>query len=114
MSYRGHVTNDEARISFRHAIGPYEVLFTSVRKRKLRWYGHITRSIGLAKMIIQDPVRGGRRKGSQEKRWEDNITEWTGLKLGEAKTNADNREGWRKVIIRSTLVPQRLSRLRDK
>ena len=54
-----------------------------MKKRKLRWYGHITRSTGLAKMILQGTVQGGRR-GRQKKRWEDNITEWTGLKLGEA------------------------------
>ena len=64
-----------------HAIGPYEDLMTTVRKRKLRWYGHIIRSTGLAKMILQDTV--GRRKGRQKKRWEDNISEQTGLGLGE-------------------------------
>ena len=50
----------------------------------INWYGHITRSTGLAKMVLQDTVQGGRRKGRQKKRWKDNITEWTGLKLGEA------------------------------
>ena len=48
-------------------------------------------------MILQDTVQGGRRKGRQKKRWEDNITEWTGLNLGEALRKAKNREGWRKL-----------------
>ena len=56
-----------------HAIGPYDDLISTVRKRKLGWYGHITRSTGLAKMILQGTVQGGRRKGRQKKRWEDNI-----------------------------------------
>ena len=30
-------------------IGPYEDLLTSVKRRKLKWYGHVTRSSGLAK-----------------------------------------------------------------
>ena len=47
----------------------------------MRWYGHITRSTGLAKMILQGTVQGGRRKGRQKKRWEDNISEWTELGL---------------------------------
>ena len=69
--------NEEVRNRIRQAIGPYEDLLTTVKKRKLRWYGHITRSTGLAKMILQGTVQGGRRKGRQKKRWEDNVTDWT-------------------------------------
>ena len=48
-------------------------------------------------MILQGTVQGGRRRGRQKKRWEDNVTEWTGLKLGEALRKAENREEWRTV-----------------
>ena len=89
-------------------------LLTTVMKRKLRWYGHTTRSTGLAKMILQGTVQRGRRRGRQKKRWEDNITEWTGLKLGEALRKAENREERRKVVAQSSLVPQRSNRVRDK
>ena len=65
-------------------------------------------------MILQGTVQGRRRKGRQKKRWEDNVTEWTRLKLAEAIPKADNREGWRKVVARSSLVPQRSTRLSDK
>ena len=50
-----------------------------VKRRKLQWYGHVSRSSGLAKTILQSTVKGGRREGRQRKRWEDNIREWTGL-----------------------------------
>ena len=64
ISYRDHVTNEEVRNRIRRAIGPYEGVLTTVKKRKLRWYGHITRSTELAKMsILQGNVQGGRRKG---------------------------------------------------
>ena len=53
-------------------------------------------------MILQGTVQGGRRKGRQRKRWEDNISEWTGLGLGEALRKAEDREGWRKVIALSS------------
>ena len=56
------------RNSIRHAIGPYEDLIITVRKRKLRWYGHITRSTGLAKMILQGTVQGWRRKDRHRRR----------------------------------------------
>ena len=114
ISYRDHVTNEKVGNRSRQAIGPYEDLLTTVKKRKLRWYGHKTRSTGLAKMILQGTVQGGRRRGRQKKRWEDNITEWTGLKLGEALRKAENREEWRTVVDRSSLVPQRSNRLWDK
>ena len=45
--YRDHVTNEEVRNRIRQAIGPYEDLLTTVKKRNLRWYGDITRSKGL-------------------------------------------------------------------
>ena len=32
-----------------NAIGPYEDLLTSMKRRKLKWYRHVTRSSGLAK-----------------------------------------------------------------
>ena len=50
-------------------------------------------------------VQGGRRKGRQKKRWEDNISEWAGLGLGEALRKADDREECRKVVARSSLMP---------
>ena len=39
-----------------------------------------------------------REKERQKKRWEDNVTEWTGLKLGDALRKAENREEWRTVV----------------
>ena len=70
ISYRDHVTHEEVRNRIRQAIGPYKDLLTTVKKRKLRWYGRITRSTGLAKMILQGSVQGGRRKGSWVKSFE--------------------------------------------
>ena len=60
------------------------------------------KSTGLAKMIPQGTVQGGRRKGRQKKRWGDNISEGTGLELGEALRKAEDREEWRKVVARSS------------
>ena len=55
----------------------------------------------------------GRRQGRQRKRWEDNIREWTGLEFGKSQRAVDNREKWRKLVAKLSLVPQRPSRLRD-
>ena len=56
------------------------------------------RSTGLAKMILQGKVQGGRRKGRQKKTWEDNISEWTGLGLDEDLGKAEDREEWKKWL----------------
>ena len=94
ISYTEHVSNEEVRQKISQAIGPHDDLLTTVIKRKLRRYGHITRSSGLAKTILQGTVRGGRRGGRQKKRWEDNTGEWTRLKIGEAMRAAEDRERW--------------------
>ena len=98
ISYKDHVTNKEVRSKIKQAIGPHEDLLTMVKRRKLQLYGHVSRSSGLAKTILQGTVKGGRRQGRQRKRWEDNIREWTGLELGRSQRAVENREKWRKVV----------------
>ena len=83
------------------------------KRRKLQWYRHVSCSSGLAKTILQGTVKGGRRQGRQRKRWEDNIREWTGLEFGKSQRAVENRENWRKLVAKSSVVPQRPSRLRD-
>ena len=49
ISYKDHVTNEKVRAKIQQAIGPHEDLLTIVKRRKLQWYGHVSRSSGLAK-----------------------------------------------------------------
>ena len=56
------VTNEEVRAKIQQAIGPHEDLLTIVKRHKLQWYGHVSRSSGLAKTILQGTVKGGRRQ----------------------------------------------------
>ena len=42
ISYRDHITNEEVKARIGNAIGPYEDLLTSAKRRKLKWYGHVT------------------------------------------------------------------------
>ena len=69
-----------------------QAILTIVKKRKLQWYGHVSRSSGLAKTILQGTVKEGRRQGRQRKRWEDNIREWTGLEFSRSQRAVENRE----------------------
>ena len=58
-------------------------------------------------------MKRGRRQGRQRKRWEDNIREWTGLEFAKSQRTVKNRGKWRKLVAKSSVVPQRPSRLRD-
>ena len=113
ISYEDHVTNEEVRAKIQQAIGPHEDLLTIVKRRKLQWYGHVSRSSGVAKTILQGTVKEGRIQGRQRKRWEDNIREWTGLEFGKSQRAVENMEKWRKPVAKSSVVLQRPSRLRD-
>ena len=58
-------------------------------------------------------MKGGRRQGGQRKRWEDNIREWTGLEFSKSQRVVENMEKWRKLVAKSSVVPQQPLQLRD-
>ena len=115
ISYKDHLTNEEVRAKIQKAIGLHEDLPTTVKRRKLQWYGygHVSRSSGLAKTILQGTVKEERIQGRQRKRLKDNIREWTGLEFGKPQRAVENRGKWRNLVAKSSVVPQRPSRLRD-
>ena len=109
ISYKDHVTSEEVHAKIEQTIGPHEDLLTIIKRRKLQWYGHVSHSSGLAKTVLQGTVKGERRQGRQRKRWKDNIREWTGL---EFKSQRRTEKKWRKLVVKSSVVPQRPSRLK--
>ena len=52
ISYKERITNEEVRSRIRKAIGPYEELLPTVKRRKMKWYGHVTRASRLAKTVL--------------------------------------------------------------
>ena len=48
ISCTDHVTNEEVCTKIQQAIGPHENILTIVKRRKLQWYGHVSRSSGQA------------------------------------------------------------------
>ena len=101
MSYTDHVTNEEVRRNITQQVDYYEDLLTIVKKRKLRWYGHVTRSNGLSKTILQGTVQGGRRRGRQRR--PDNVAEWTGRSFAETHATAHDRNRWRQMVQSSSV-----------
>ena len=66
ISYKDHFANEEVRAKIQQAIRPREARLTTVKRCKLKWYGHVSCSSGPAKTILQGTVKGGRRQGRQE------------------------------------------------
>ena len=110
ISYKNHVTNQEVRAKIQQAIGPHEDLLTIVKRQKLQCYDHVSRSSGPAKTILQ----GEEHKADQKKRREDNIEQWTGLDPIKSQRAVENREKWTKLVVKSSVVPQRPPRSRDR
>ena len=59
-------------------VEPFEVPPSTENKRKLTCYGHVTRSIGLAKTSCEALSQEDEREGEGDK-WEDKVQEYTGL-----------------------------------
>ena len=113
ISYKYHVTSKEVHAKIQQAIRLHEDLLTILKRCKLRWYGRAPHLSGLAKTILQGTVKGGRRQCRWRKRWEDNIREWTGMEFTKSQRAMEKSEKWRKLVVKSSLVPKRPSQLRD-
>ncbi|GFS18977.1 endonuclease-reverse transcriptase [Elysia marginata] len=114
ISYKDHVTNESVREIVVACVGPQEPLLATVKRRKLAWFGHVTRHDSLSKTILQGTVEGKRRRGRQKKAWCDNIKEWTGMAMYELVRSASDRDAWRQKTDSSALrSPRRPHRSRD-
>ena len=57
-SYLQHKTSDWMQ-SENNFVGPQEPLLATVKRRKLAWFGHVTRHDSLSKTIFEDTLEGG-------------------------------------------------------
>ena len=55
-------------------------------------------------------MKRGRRQGRLKTWWEDNIKEWTHLEFTKSHRAVGKREKWRKLVVKSSVVPQPTSR----
>ena len=62
VEHMDHITNEEVSRKMENMMNS-----SLVKIWKLRWFfGHVSRSYGLAKTILQDTVKGKRRRGRQK------------------------------------------------
>ena len=114
ISYLVHKTNDWVRSKINFLVGQQEPLLATAKRRKLSWFGHVTRHDSLSKTILRGILEGGRRRSRQRKCWMDNRKEWTSLPMPELLTRAFCRKYWKRICAESSLMsPRRPNRSRD-
>ena len=102
ISYRDKITNIKVRSRVVKEIGKHSELLAMVIAKKLRWFGHVSRSNSMSNTILQGSIEGKRRRGRPRTQWQDNIVELTSLGIEEAMRATRDRDRWKRIILKST------------
>src|SRR6218665_2284893 len=93
----------------RKELGQQVTLVEKIRKRRMTWFGHVTRMEGnrLPVVALYGQVEGTRGRGRQPKKWIDNVKEdlhvtAQGMNMIEAVDNSRNRRIWRSLVEASS------------
>ena len=114
IPWQARKTNEHVLDQITALAGPQEPLLATVKRRKLSWFGHVTRHNSLPKTILQGTLEGGRRRGRQAKSWMDNIKEWTRMDSPTLIREAENRNSWQILAHQTSFVlPLRPRRSRE-
>ena len=106
--YREHETNEYIWQQVDILAGRQELSLSTVKRRKLSWFGHVRRLDTLANIVPQGTVGGNRCRGRPRKLWKDNIRKWTGQSMLSLLHIADD-SGRRAVIAADPSVGVPLS-----
>ena len=83
-----------------HMAGRKQIaLVKLVKERKIKYFGHVKRHQSLLNDVLEGIVKGSRSRGRPRIDWEENVKNWSGLKLQECTRIAEDRVKWRDVAI---------------
>ena len=102
VSWREHRTNISVAKELGIKMGS---LLSRIKTQKLKYFGHITRHESLEKSILECNVNGKRKAGRPRRRWEDDITDWLGIGLHQARRLAQDRKRFRAAVGAATSLP---------
>jgi len=107
IPFTAHRTNDSVKEELKQKVGNIEMLISVIRKRQLKWFGHVTRhsdKLPLANNIMHGRPPGKRGRGRHRTSWIQNSKEYTGLSALEAVRAAHDREEWKRRVEDSTVL----------
>ena len=84
--HRDHITNEEMETRIGNAIGQFEDLLTSVKRRLLKWYGHLD----WPRLFYRESYKEG-DEGAEETMGRQH-QEWTGLEWNIMLRKAEDSE----------------------
>eukprot|EP00794_Sanderia_malayensis_P013516 gene13516-biopygen10785 len=98
IHWRDHRTNVSVIEEIETKIGNFERLLDTVKRRKLQWFGHVTRRPGtLAHTVMHGRVDGQRGRGRPRRSWMEDVNIWTNEPVSVCVRMAENRDNWRKT-----------------
>ena len=77
-------------------------LLSDIKKRKLRYFGHVKRSNNILTTVVEGKLEGRRPRGRPRNTWMTDVREWTGLPASACTSRAADRSLW-SVIARQPL-----------
>ena len=93
---------------------PREDLLTIIKRCMLEWCGHVSCSSDLTKTVLQGRVKGGRRRGRHKIIGKATSRKWTGLEFAKSQRAVENGEKWKKLVVKSFVLPQQPPQLRER
>ncbi len=99
VSYTDRITNEEIL----NRVDEKKILLPEIKRRKMQYMGHILRSNGLQKQLLQGKVDGSRKRGRPRNTWWADVKNWTRKGLYELARTAEDRNKWRTMTSRASL-----------
>ena len=59
----------------------FEPLLQTIRRRKLKSFGHTSRHNSITKTILQGMVEGSRKRGKPKRKYIDDVKVWTKMEI---------------------------------
>ncbi|KAI8515809.1 hypothetical protein Bbelb_066220 [Branchiostoma belcheri] len=98
VHWTSHTTNKEVMERIYTLQGPLDSFLATVKKKKLQWFGHVSRAKGtLSHTVLQGKVEGARPRGRPRRSWITDLKEWTGVTANQMARLAEDRQQWKNL-----------------
>ena len=86
--------NDRVSLYELERLTKLESIESAIKVRKTKWYGHFKRSNLPVKVVFEGMIEGRRGRGRPQRRWRDDLKEWTDLSWTELNTMPHDKVLW--------------------